>query len=93
LAARIEAAIAKAPPWLRQLDEGLMHALRGLGNQAVHVRGAGDLSQQAVMDRHLVQDAELLFIDVLDEVYEVPARRDERRRRVLDARHGGGAST
>ena len=87
LAARINAAIADDPPWVRQLDEELMHGLRSLGNQAVHP-GEGGLSEQLALDRQLAQDAELLFIDVLDEVYEVPARRDERRRRVLDARKG-----
>jgi hypothetical protein len=89
LAARIDAAIAADPPWVHQLDEELMHALRALGNRAVHV-GAGDLSQQAALDRQLVEDAEHLFIDVLDEVYEMPARRDERRERLLKARQRDG---
>jgi hypothetical protein len=39
------------------------------------------------------QDAELLFLDLLDEVYEMPARREARRRRVLEARHGRGSPT
>jgi hypothetical protein len=85
LAARIDAAIAADPSWVQQLDEELMHALRALGNRAVHV-GTGDLSQQAALDRQLVEDAERLFIDVLDEVYEMPAQRDERRQRLLKAR-------
>jgi hypothetical protein len=38
------------------------------------------------------QAAAGVLIDVLDEVYEVPARREERRRRVLEARQGRDAS-
>jgi hypothetical protein len=89
LAARIDAAIGADGPWVRQLDEELMHALRALGNQAIH-HGPGDLSQQLAVDRRIMEDAELLFIDLLDEVYEEPARRDERRQRLLKARHEHG---
>jgi hypothetical protein len=85
LAARIDAAINASPAWVKQLDADLMHALRSLGKEAVHAR-EGDLSGQTRLDQQLVHDAEILFLDVLDEVYEVPARREQRRERVLEAR-------
>lgn len=88
LAARIGAAVAAAPSWVQQLDQELMHALRTIGNWAVHLPG-GDLASQAKIDRQLAQDAEHLLMDVLDEVYELPARRAERRARMLQAREGG----
>jgi hypothetical protein len=85
LAARIDAAVAASPDWVQQLDEELMHALRTLGNWAVH-RAGSDVSSQAVLDRQLVHDTEHLLMDVLDEVYELPARRAERRARMLKGR-------
>ena len=89
LAARIGAAVAAAPSWVQQLDPELMHALRTVGNWAVHLPG-GDLASQAKLDQQLAQDAEHLLMDVLDEVYELPARRAERRARMLQARGRGG---
>jgi len=81
LVQRIEAALDANPPWVSHLDEDLMHALRRLGNDAVH--GGDDASIRATHDRQLVHDTELLLVDVLDEVYEIPARREARRQRML----------
>ena len=58
-----------------------MHALRHLGNDAVH--GGADPDALSKHDRELVHNAELLLVDVLDEVYEMPAQRAARRHRVL----------
>jgi Domain of unknown function (DUF4145) len=82
---RINQAVTAAPGWLDALDEELMTALRQLGNRAVHV-GDGDISQQASFDHELVRDVEHLFVEVLDEVYEAPARREARRARFAQAR-------
>lgn len=82
---RIDQAVAAAPAWLNALDEDLMTALRQLGNRAVHV-GDGDITEQASFDHELVREVEHLFIEVLDEVYEAPARREARRARFAQAR-------
>jgi Domain of unknown function (DUF4145) len=85
LADRINAAIAGQPPWIERLDDELMNALRSLGNRAVH-GSRGDLSAQAVFDRKVALDIEHLFLDVLQEIYELPVQRDARRQRFRDAR-------
>lgn len=84
---RIQAVIDAEPAWLAHLDEPLMTALRRLGNRAVH----GDLAEQAGIDRALVHDAEHLLSDVLDEIYEAPARRAARRERFLASGEGAAA--
>lgn len=82
---RIADAVSAAPSWLQDLDDELMTALRMLGNTAVHPN-QGDITKQAVFDHALVRDIEHLFLDVLDEAYEVPVRREERRQRFRRAR-------
>jgi Domain of unknown function (DUF4145) len=85
LVERIESAVAARPHWLRDLDDELMHALRSLGNRAVHADKA-DVPAEGVFDRALVRDIEHLFVDVLHEIYELPAQRDARRERFRAAR-------
>jgi hypothetical protein len=82
---RIADAVHDEPAWLHELDEDLMSALRKLGNIAVHPDD-GDIGKQAAFDQSLVRDIEHVFIDVLDEAYEAPARRAERRQRLREAR-------
>jgi uncharacterized protein DUF4145 len=81
---RIQAAVAAQPSWLGHLDDQLMGAIRRLGNRAVHVNG-GDFSKQLSLDRELVREIEQVFLEVLDEIYEAPARRAARRQRFVDA--------
>lgn len=82
---RVEAAVAAKPVWIDHLDDQLMHALRELGNRALHANG-GDVSQVESLDRELVREIENLFADVLNEIYEVPARREARREQFRQAR-------
>jgi hypothetical protein len=82
---RIRLATEAAPRWLEHLDDELMHALRELGNVAVH-GGEGDPGERDGVYRSLVSDFEQLFAVLLDDVYELPARRDALRQRFRAAR-------
>lgn len=84
LAAQIDGAVKASPPWIEHLDDQLMHALRKLGNAAVHP-GECDPPALEAQYRELVPDIEHLFLDVLTEVYEIPAQRAARRARIRGA--------
>jgi hypothetical protein len=79
LAAKIDAAEKCKPPprWLRDLHPEFLRALKDLGNAAVHPND-GDVERQQLLDRALLLQVRELFEELLDEVYELPQRRQER---------------
>lgn len=79
LAAKIDAADKCKPPpqWLRDIHPEFLRALKDLGNAAVHPND-GDVERQQLLDRALLLQVRELFEELLDEVYELPQRRQER---------------
>ena len=63
----------KAPLWVSQLHPDALKVLKDLGNTATHTNG-GDLSKQDAIDADLYRAAEGSLLEILDIVYERPAR-------------------
>lgn len=72
------------PPWRTHLDEDHLHILRKLGNLAVHVND-GDVGRQHALDATLVHEVHVVFVELLDEVYEQPAKRAARKAKLQAA--------
>ena len=50
---------------------------RNLGNAATHTN-QGDVSKQQVFEAGLIREVQVLFIELLDEIYEQPEQRKGR---------------
>jgi hypothetical protein len=72
----LEAAITSgtAPAWARDLDTDYLKVVRDLGNGAIHTNG-GDISKQDNIDSELIVRVELMFVALLQVVYEIPRNR------------------
>ena len=66
-----------APPWRDRLDAAYLGVINKLGNAAIHAND-GDVGQQAAFEAELLLEVRELFIELLDEVYEQPARKARR---------------
>lgn len=70
-----------APPWAQPMDLAYVTALKELGNGAIHANG-GNIDLQAAIDDQMLNDLEAVLEYLLEEVYERPAREQERRDRL-----------
>lgn len=66
-----------APAWARDLDIEFVEVLGELGNYSIHPND-GDIEKQRAFDAPLVARVKDALVELLDLVYEVPARRAER---------------
>ncbi len=64
-----DADAGKGPGWVRRTPHELLHALRELGNGAVHTND-GDISKQAAFDTGLLAMLNAVIRGLLEEVYE-----------------------
>lgn len=64
----------KAPKWALDLGTEILDVLRDLGNGALHANG-GDVSKQAAFDTQLLHRVKAAFQILLNEIYEVPKKR------------------
>jgi hypothetical protein len=62
------------PRWYQDLDPEFLSVIGKLGNAATH----DDVAQQAAIDRELLGEVRALFVELLDDIYEQPARRAAR---------------
>jgi Domain of unknown function (DUF4145) len=65
------------PRWRDQLDPAFLEAMKDLGNAAIHPN-RGDISKQAAFHSGLLREVRALFEELLEEVYEVEKRREDR---------------
>lgn len=65
------------PSWYADLDNSYLRAINGLGSGAIHPND-GDVGRQQVLDRDLTEAVDALFTEILDLIYERPAKRQER---------------
>ncbi|WCB95420.1 DNA binding protein [Baekduia alba] len=89
------------PRWFRDLDPGFLDVIRKLGNLATHA-GDGNIDEQKKLDKTLIAEVRALFVELLDDIYEAPARRRARLATLQQAStgpkpsqpsHGGTATT
>ncbi len=66
-----------APPWAREIEPEYLQVIKDLGNVAIHTN-SGDLAHQEAFDRKLYRQVELTFLELLEAIYERPARRAQR---------------
>jgi nicotinamide mononucleotide (NMN) deamidase PncC len=66
-----------APEWFRDLDPEFLRVMKSLGNGSIHPND-GDVDRQLTFDRALLAEVRALFVELLDDVYEQPARRATR---------------
>jgi hypothetical protein len=88
LNARITALMAdqNSPEWRDRLGRDYLDVINRLGNAAIHAND-GDVSQQAIFDESFLAEIRELFIELLDEVYEQPAKKAGRLARLQHAAH------
>lgn len=86
LAKRIAALLEdeSPPPWRDRLDPEYLVVINKLGNAAIHAND-GDVGQQVVFATALLAEVRELFVELLDEVYEQPARKQSRLTRLRTA--------
>jgi hypothetical protein len=75
----LDVAIAKGsgPHWISEVDPEYMRVIKDLGNIATHTN-AGELEKQETLDSQLYREVELAFWELLDIIYERPAKRARR---------------
>jgi hypothetical protein len=83
---KIEALLADSnpPAWREQVDSEYLDALKQLGNAAIHPND-GDVTKQRVLDRQLIAEIRVVFEELLDVVYERPAREAARKAKLRSA--------
>jgi hypothetical protein len=82
LGKRIETLISdvnagKAPKWAMELNHAYLDVISKLGNGAIHTND-GDVSKQDALDEELLGHLHAVFAELLDVIYEEPARRAAR---------------
>jgi len=77
--AALDKVIAKgmAPTWANEIGPEHLQVIKDLGNIATHTNG-GDLAKQDALDARLYRKVEVTFLELLDVIYERPARRAQR---------------
>lgn len=68
----------KAPRWAMDLDTEFLDVIKQLGNTSIHLND-GDISIQDKLDSDLVAALQTTFLEILDMVYEEPARKAARK--------------
>lgn len=63
----------KAPKWAREIDHAYLDVINKLGNGAIHAND-GDSSKQQALDEELLIGLEYAFGQILEVVYERPAK-------------------
>jgi|ERR1019366_6112427 hypothetical protein len=66
-----------APSWVNEIGPDYLQVIKDLGNTATHTNG-GDLARQDALDAQLYREVELTFLELLEVIYERPARRAQR---------------
>ncbi|RJS19568.1 hypothetical protein DRW03_21285 [Corallococcus sp. H22C18031201] len=72
------------PGWAKSLDSAFLRVIKDLGNGAIH-SNAGDISPQSSFDANLISQVEATFSELMDVVYEAPAKQAERLKKMQAA--------
>lgn len=72
------------PAWRERLHPDYLRVINRLGSAAVHANN-GDIGQQLRFEAELLGEVRELFIELLDEVYEQPQRKQSRLSRLQQA--------
>jgi len=72
------------------MDDEYLKVLKDLGSAAIHPND-GDIERQKTLDRGLLVEIRVVFEELLDVVYEHPARDAVRRARLRSASDASGA--
>lgn len=77
--------IGSGPKWIHEIDVAFLKVIKDLGNESIHVN-SNDTDTLAALDQNLLIEVQVLFVELLDLVYEKPGQRAERLR-MLEAAH------
>lgn len=66
------------PEWAINLDTDFLNIIKELGNTSIHPN-KGDIGVQDRLDSDLVANLQITFLEILDTVYEQPARKAARK--------------
>jgi hypothetical protein len=86
LDAKIKDLLSAAPPpdWLVRVDSDYLELLKKIANGAMHPND-GDIAHQKVIDRDLLTELRAVFEELLDVIYEEPARKATRKAKLTNA--------
>lgn len=65
------------PKWVHDIDSAYLRVIKDLANEGIHVN-SGDTDTLKSFDSNLLADIQLIFVDLLDLVYEKPIRKAEK---------------
>jgi hypothetical protein len=65
------------PTWVHNIDSEFLRVIKDLANEGIHVN-SGDTSTLAALDERLLAELHIVFVDLLDEVYEKPIRKADK---------------
>jgi hypothetical protein len=68
-----DAAAGTGPKWVRDIDHAYFDAIKKLGDGAIHTND-GDVSKQASLDDEVIAGLHVAFTQILEVVYERPAK-------------------
>ena len=70
-------ALGTAPFWANEIGPEYLKVIKDLGNTATHTNG-GELAKQDALDAGLYREVEMTFLELLEVIYERPAKRAQR---------------
>jgi hypothetical protein len=73
------------PEWFRDLDPEYLRVIGDLGNAAIHPN-EGDVAVQRAFDETVVLQVRMLFVELLDDIYEQPDKKAARLAALKDVR-------
>ena len=59
--------------WVKEIDPQFMEAIKDIGNSSIHPNG-GDIKKQEAIDEDLLNIVDAVFSELLDIIYEQPAK-------------------
>jgi hypothetical protein len=66
-----------APSWVNEISPEYLKVIKDLGNIAAHTNG-GELAKQDALDAQIYRQVELTFLELLEVIYERPAKQAQR---------------
>jgi len=79
-----DVAAGNGPKWAREIDHEFLDVIKKLGDGAIHTND-GDVSKQAVLDEEVLAGVQIAFAEILEVVYERPAKKAEQLEKLKNA--------
>lgn len=73
------------PEWLKKTEAQDLAILKDLGNNVIHLNSESTVALEAI-NSGLLEAVEMVFIELLDNFYELPEKREARRKTMQEAR-------